>query len=173
MDFFDVLKERVSIRNFKSAKLKKEELSQILIAANSAPSAGNLQSYEIVLVEDKEKKEKLKEACFNQHFISQAPVVLIFCANKERATIRYGERGEKLYSIQDATIACSYAQLSATALGLSSCWVGAFDEYKVRSIIDAPEHIKPVALLPLGYANEKPRRTIRRKLNDLVKKESF
>lgn len=173
MDFFDVLKGRASIRNFKSAELKKEDLNQILMAANSAPSAGNLQSYEIVLVRDKEKREKLREACFEQHFVSQAPVVLVFCANRERASVRYGKRGEKLYSVQDATIACSYAQLATAALGLGSCWVGAFDEDKVREIIDAPDYIKPVAVLPIGYADEEPHQTPRRKLNDLVKEDSF
>ncbi len=173
MDFFDVLKERTSIRNFKSAELKKDDLNKILMAANSAPSAGNLQSYEIVLIKDKEKRDKLKDACFQQHFVSQTPVVLVFCANKEKASVRYGERGEKLYSVQDATIACSYAQLAAAALGLGSCWVGAFDENEVKNIIEAPDYIKPVAILPIGYANEETHQTPRRKLDDRVKEDGF
>ena len=173
MEFFEVLKERRSIRFFKSSELKKDDLNRILLAANSAPSAGNLQSYEIILVRDKERREKLAKACFNQHFVAQAPVVLVFCANRERASVRYGKRGEKLYSVQDATIACSYAQLAATALGLGSCWVGAFDEDEVREIINAPHYIKPIAVLPIGYADEEPRPTPRRSLSDLVKEEAL
>jgi nitroreductase len=73
-----------------------------------------------------------------------------------------------LYCIQDATIACTFAMLAATALGLSTVWVGAFNEDQVREIIHAPAGHRPVAMLPIGYAAEVPRIRPRRKLNDLV-----
>jgi nitroreductase len=173
MELFDVLKERHSIRAFKSTKIGENLLNQILQAANSAPSAGNLQSYEIFLIREATKREKIAKACYNQNFVAQAPIVLVFCANLSRSSIRYGERGEKLYSIQDATIACSYAQLAATALGLASCWIGAFDEEEIRNLVNATNYMKPVAVLPIGYANEEPRPTSRRSLSDLVKEEKL
>ncbi len=69
--------------------------------------------------------------------------------------------------------ACSYAQLAAAALGLGSCWVGAFDENEVKNIIEAPDYIRPVVILPIGYTNEETHQTPRRKLDDLVKEDSF
>ncbi|MFN7181896.1 MAG: nitroreductase family protein, partial [Planctomycetota bacterium] len=80
------------------------------------------------------------------------------------------DRGKKLYAIQDATIACAYAQLAITALGLGSVWVGAFDEKKVKQILNLPKELKPIAILPIGYPNEQPKITSRRKLEDIIKK---
>jgi len=94
-------------------------------------------------------------------------VALVFCTHAARAG-RYGKRGELLYAIQDATIACTFAMLAATALGLATVWVGAFDAGEVRRVIQAPEGIDPVAILPLGYAAEDPASPGRRRLEDLV-----
>jgi len=168
MDFFEVLEKRRSIRKYKDEKVEDEKLLKILNAANSAPSAGNLQAYEIFLVRDKRKKHLLARASFDQHFIEEADVVLIFCANPSRSSKYYGRRGERLYCLQDATIAASYAQLAATALGLGSVWVGAFDDEKVLEIINAPKSLIPIAIIPIGYPDENPRKRERRKLEDLV-----
>ena len=100
--------------------------------------------------------------------MAQAPVVLVFCAHAARSAGKYGQRGADLYCIQDATIACTFAMLSATALELSTVWVGAFDEGKVSRIINAPQAHRPVAMLPIGYAAEEPRIKGRRSLSDLV-----
>lgn len=166
MEFFEVVKKRHSTRAYKDKKVEEEKLQKILEAANSAPSAGNLQAYDVFLVRDKEKKKALARAALNQDFIAEAPVVLVFCANPERSW-RYGERGRTLYSIQDATIAAAYAQLAATALGLSTVWIGAFDENEVLEILGNPK-VKPVAIIPIGYPAEEPEITSRRKLKDLV-----
>jgi nitroreductase len=81
---------------------------------------------------------------------------------------RYGKRAEKLYSVQDATIACTFAMLAATAMGLGSVWVGAFEPDEIRRIIGAPAKVCPVAILPIGYAAERPDPPERRPLEDLV-----
>jgi nitroreductase len=107
-------------------------------------------------------------ASYDQEFLVQAPVVLVFCAVPSRSAVRYTERGETLYCIQDATIACTHVMLAATALGLGTVWVGAFDEDAVHTIIGAePEH-RPVAMLPIGYPNAAPRIRPRRALEDIV-----
>jgi len=168
MEFFDVVKARRSIRAFTDAPLEQEKLQQILEAVNFAPSAGNLQAYEIYLVTRVEQKAALAQAALAQDFVAQAPVVLVFCTHPQRSLGRYGARGVKLYSLQDATIACTFAMLAVTALGLSAVWVGAFDDAEVHRVIGAPENIQPVAILPIGYAAEKPRLGPRRKLKDLV-----
>lgn len=168
MDFFKIVEERHSMRAFASKAVEEEKLHRILEIVNRAPSAGNLQGYEIFVVRQAEQKQALVEAAYDQQFIAEAPVVLIFCANPSRSAVRYRERGESLYSVQDATIACTYAMLAATALGLSSVWVGAFDEQAVRQAVDIPADLVPVAMLPIGYAGKSPRRTSRRPLQDIV-----
>jgi len=168
MDFFDVVKERHSIRTYKDRSIEPEKLQRILEAANRAPSAGNLQAYEIYEVYDAGRKTALVEAAYDQEFLAQAPVVLVFCAHAARSEGRYGERGTDLYCVQDATIACTFAMLAATALGLSTVWVGAFDEGEVRRVINAPQAHRPVAMLPVGCAAEAPRIRSRRSLNELV-----
>jgi nitroreductase len=168
MDFFDVVNRRRSVRQFTSQPLANDALQRTLEAANQAPSAGNLQAYEIYVVREQKMKEKLAQAAYGQEFLFQAPVVLAFCSHAERARGRYGERGATLYCVQDAAIACTFAMLAATALGLATVWVGAFDEQAVHAILGVPDGIVPLALLPVGYAAEEPQERPRRPLDDVV-----
>jgi nitroreductase len=168
MEFFDVLKSRHSIRAFAPAPVEPEKLQAILNAANGAPSAGNLQSYEIYLAQRPSETRAIAAVAFNQGFVAQAPILLIFCSHAARAVEKYRERGAQLYSLQDATIACAFAMLAATALGLATVWIGAFDPDAVRKLIGAPVGITPVAILPIGYPAEQPELTTRRPLEELV-----
>ncbi len=167
MEFFEVIKRRRSIRKFKPNDIPEEKLAIIFEAVNLAPSAGNLQAFEVFVIRDKGKLRQLSKAAFDQDFISEAPIALVFCANPNRSAVKYGLRGSKLYCLQDATIACAYAQLSATALGLGSVWVGAFNEKEVLKIIGASEGLVPIAILPIGFPDEEPEPTPRRKIDDL------
>lgn len=168
MDYFDLVSKRRSIRLFEEREIENQKLQKILECANQAPSAGNLQSYEIFVVTSKNMRHLLVAAAQGQSFLEQVPVVLVFCADPLRSAGRYKERGEFLYSIQDATIACTYAMLAATDLGLSSVWVGAFDEQEVKNIIKIPVRLRPIALLPIGYALYTRKAVSRRYLMDLV-----
>lgn len=163
-----MVERRQSIRAYQAKPIEEEKLTKILYAANRAPSAGNLQAYEIYVARDKARREELARAALGQWFIAEAPIVLVFCANTRRSAMRYGKRGEELYALQDATIACAHAHLAAAALGLGSCWIGAFDEAEVSRILNLPKHLRPIALLPIGYPAEQPLRTPRRRLEDLV-----
>jgi nitroreductase len=173
MDFFDVVEKRRSIRSFKDRPVEDEKLQIILEVANSAPSAGNLQCYDIVAVTDEKKRSRLAAACHGQSFVAQAPLCLVFLADCARCAKQYGKRGSTLYAIQDANIAASYAQLAIAALGLGSVWVGSFDEWEVAGAVDAPEGRMPVVVMPVGYAAKEPEPTPRRDVSDLVKKESY
>ncbi len=168
MEFFDVVKERCSVRAYTSQSIEPGKLQQILEATNRAPSAGNLQAYEVYLVCDAKRRTALARATHGQKFVAQAAVVLVFCAHAALSVGRYGKRGTDLYCVQDATIACTFAMLAATALGLSTVWVGAFDEDKVRRAIEAPDAHRPVAMLPVGYPAESPRIRSRRSLSDIL-----
>ena len=169
MEFFEVVHKRQSIRRFTSQPVGEDELQQILEAANRAPSAGNLQAYRIFVIKDPKLRQILSKATGNQECIVGAPVVLVFCAEPTRSAARYGARGEQLFCIQDATIACNYAQLAATALGLATVWIGAvFEPETLREALGITEDLWPLVLLPIGHPAEIPKRTSRRPLTELV-----
>ncbi len=162
MEFDEVLENRFCCRSFQERKIEPEKIQAVLEAANSAPSAGNLQAYHIFAVSDERKKLELAKAALGQTFISEAPLVLIFCANPQKSAVKYAERGKNLYSIQDATISAVFAWLKAINLGLSACWVGAFDEEEVKEILGAKENLKPVVIMPMGYCGEEKEEKRRR-----------
>lgn len=168
MEFFEVLKKRHSTRDYQDKPVEKEKLTKILEAANSAPSAGDLQAYEIFVIKSLEKKKELAESAHGQDFIAEAPVVLVFCSDSSRSSRRYGKRGEQLYSLQDTTIAATFAMLAATDLSLSTVWVGSFDDEEVLKVLGNPEGLIPIAILPIGYPAGKTYATSRRKLEDLI-----
>lgn len=161
--------KRKSIRRFTGQTVTREQLDEILKTTLIAPSAGNMQAYEIVVVKDGVKKDQLVKAALGQSFIAQAPVVLVFVALPLVSMQRYGNRGANLYCIQDATIACTYAMLTAQELGLSTTWVGAFNEEEVRSVVGADSNETPVAILPIGYKNEEPWKTPRKSMKQMIR----
>ena len=167
MDLFEAIQRRRSVRAFTQKTVEPATLARVLAAANAAPSAGNLQAYEIFQLTRPNHRAALAHAALDQFFIAQAPVALVFCANPERSAVKYHERGAQLYSVQDATIACAFAMLAATALGLGTVWVGAFDDAAVQSVLHRRD-LLPVAILPIGYPAEEPEPTPRRSLDDLV-----
>jgi nitroreductase len=167
-EFEKLCNNRKSIRKFTDKIVEENKIIQILNIINRAPSAGNLQTYEVVVVKSKELRVKLSEAALSQRFISEAPVVLVFIAKPEEASKVYGERGEQLYCIQDATIAGTYGMLACEALGISSTWVGAFNVDKVKEIINCKKEEKPVTIMPIGYTlSNKIIFTKRKQLNEL------
>jgi nitroreductase len=166
LEFFEVLKRRRSVRAYSSKPVEEEKLRRVSEAANLAPSAGNLQAYRVYVFRDRAKREALAEAAFAQNFILEAPVCLVFCADPNRSAARYGNRGRELYSVQDATIAGSFAMLAAVELGLATVWVGDFDETKVRAVIGA-KSLRPVAMFCLGYAAEEPQPSPRRAIEEI------
>jgi len=169
MEFAELCRKRRSVRRFSSTAIDERELSLILETSMTAPSAGNLQAYRIVLVRDPGALRRLADAALGQQFIAQAPLAAVFIALAGVSARRYGERGERLFAIQDATIACAYAMLAAEEAGLSTVWVGSFDDAAVAAIAGAAAGELPVAILPMGYAAEHPRLTSRRPLGEMVK----
>ncbi len=151
--------------------MEDDALNLLMEMTNSAPSAYNLQSYRAFVIKDASQREKLSAACFDQSFMDQnfvanAPVVMVFCADSDRAGTRYGERGAKLYALQDATIAATFAHLASFDLGLSSVWVGAFNEDEVGAILGIAG-LRPVVILPIGYTGTAPKKTRRRPISEV------
>jgi nitroreductase len=168
MEFSKLVHTRHSIRVFADKKIEVSVLRSILDAAMSAPSAGNLQAYTIHVVRTQEAREAIAIAS-DQEFIATAPVVLVFCADIDRSERKYGERGAEIYAVQDATIACSYAQLAAANEGLGSVWVGGFEPLEVARIVNAVAYEIPIAVLPIGHPKEKPNATSRRPIEKIVR----
>jgi len=133
MNFYDVIAQRRSCRTFQAVDVVQESLERILSACTKAPTAGDLHSFQIVVIRDAERRQRLAEACHDQKQVANAPVVLVFCALPERSRGRYHQRAD-MYSLQDASIACTVAMLAATAEGLGSCWVGAFVDDEVARV---------------------------------------
>ncbi len=159
MDVYDVLKLikcRRSVRRFSSLDVEKHQIDLILDAAKWAPSAGNLQARDFILIKDIKQKRKIASAALNQNFIIAAPVVIVACANRMKSSKRYGFRGESLYCIQDTTASIQNMLLTIHSMGLSSCWVGAFDEKQIKDILKMPEDACPIAIIPVGYSDENP-----------------
>ena len=149
MDAMECIKGRTSVRRFKNEEIPDLLLDEILEAAIAAPSAGNCQDWEFIVVKKPENKRKLAEASLGQQMIEQAPVVVVVCSNLKKIS-RYGGRGEVLYTIQDSAAATQNLMLAAWAKGIGSCWVGAFNEGEVKEILVLPEHVRPMAVVPLG-----------------------
>ncbi len=167
MDLKEAIRNRHSVRDFSDKVLPKKIIDEIIEYANLAPSAGNLQARDFVIINDNNIKEKLSNAAFNQKFIVEAPINIVVCANLKRIS-SYGNRGKELYCIQDASAAVEHILLLAVDNGLDACWVGAFDENKVSKILDLPSYVKPIAIVPIGYSNEQRTSTSRIDTNVLT-----
>jgi nitroreductase len=173
VDVFEAIKGRRSIRAFTDEPVSEDEVNQLLDAARRAPSAGNIQPWEFVVVRDAKLKRGLVEAALNQTFIEEAPVVFVVCANQTRSSRRYGSRGASLYCLQDTAAAIQNINLAAYALGLATCWVGAFQEEEARKVLQISDGVRPVAIIPVGHPAEKPAPRSRRPVSEIVHREVF
>jgi len=152
----EAILKRKSVRAFAPKELTDEEISTLIKAATIAPSAGNMQPWGFVAVRDHDVKEALVEASHGQSFIASAPVVMVVCTDAAKTTPRYGERGEKLYCLQDTAAAIENIMITATHNGLATCWIGAFDEGMAAEAVELPNGVRPVALIPVGYPAHDP-----------------
>jgi len=165
-DLFRVITTRRSTRKFdKSRPVEGWKVDKILAAADTAPTAGNFQGFEVYYIKDRIVKEALVEAANNQPFVN-APIVLVFCTNPSRVKIDVSKDILEKFSLQDATLAAAYSQLAASALGLSSIWVGMIDEDKVKKIINTD--LRPSSILCIGYPLTKKLPKSRRHLKELI-----
>jgi len=155
MELEQAIRDRRSVRAFEDRDMPHELIDKALELASWAPSAGNLQSRDFIVVRSAETREALASAAGGQDFVAQAPVVIVAIANLERV-MHYGKRGRDLYAIQDSAAAVQNLLLILHSKGLATTWVGAFNESQVSQILGLPGHARPVAILPIGYPAETP-----------------
>ena len=158
MDVSKAIQSRRSIRAYDSREVEEDKLARVLDSGRLSPSASNRQERRFVVIRDAKTRKLLSEAARNQKFVAEAPVVIAACSVESEYIMACGQFA---YSI-DTAIAVDHMTLAAVEEGLGTCWIGAFDEKKVKEILDIPEDVRVVALLPLGYPSTLPRPTPRK-----------
>jgi nitroreductase len=167
METMECIRGRASVREYKPDPVADSVLKDIMDAAVMAPSSGNVQDWEFVIVKTPEGRSALSAAAFNQGFVAKAPVVVVVCSDLERISKAYGERGKALYSVQNTSAAIQNLMLAAWDRGLGTCWIGAFSEEAVKEAVVLPTNVRPFALVTLGYPAAEPVKS-RRKSSDRV-----
>jgi nitroreductase len=152
MDIFEAISKRRSVRQYLKKQVEEDDLLKILEAAREAPSASNRQEWRFVVVKDPDTRARLALAAKGQKFVEEAPVVIAVCAQTDNHTMTCGQL---CYPI-DCAIAIDHMTLAAAALGLGTCWIGAFYEDQVKKILNIPSEIRIVELLTLGYPKQLP-----------------
>ena len=164
-NIFNVMLNRRSHRRFEDRPIEDSKLEMIFAAADTAPTAGGFQGFEIYHVKSQDVKLRLVEAANNQPYVN-APVVLVFCMNPERVKMNFPQDIIKKFSQQDSTLAAAYSQLAAHALGLSSVWIGMINEAKVMEVLKTD--LVPSSILCIGYPKKMLQPKPKRNLKDLI-----
>lgn len=173
MDFYEVVRTRRSIRSFKPDPIPGDVLTRVLDAARIAPSGSNRQPWRFIVVKNEDLKRRLVPACGNQGFIAEAPMVIVVCG-RDIGWNRGGYMGS-MSMLVDVSIAFTHLILAARAEGLGTCWIGSFDNGKVKEVLGIPQEYNVVAITPLGYpAGEEFREPGARKpLSEIVSFDGF
>jgi nitroreductase len=172
MEVVDAIVKRRSVRSYYSDPIDDKIIKKLILYANLAPSAGNLQARDFVVVKDEKLKRDIAKAAYHQDFIAEAPVVIVVCANINRIK-RYGTRGKNLYIYLDAGAAVENLMLMAVAYGLATCWIGSFDGSKIEKLLNLPSYLVPITVMPIGKAKEHPLPRGRLPLNRIYHENKF
>ncbi len=164
MDVFEAIKARRSIRAYKDEPVPEDKLIKVLEAARLAPSAGNRQPWQFIVVKDGSKRKMLAQVADEQDFIAEAGVVIVALSDPAAS---------KRWYLRDPMIAVEHMALEAVEQGLGTCWIGAFDEAELRRILKVPENLAVVCLLPLGLPDESPAPKTRKPFAQVFHKEEY
>ena len=164
MEFSDLIRQRYSVRAYRSDPIPDDVLRRVLEAAVLAPTAANRQSFCLWVARTAGREEDLKRIYGRDWFV-KAPVVVCGCAIPSGNWVR---RDGKNYSDVDIAIVFDHLILAATNEGLGTCWIGAFDPVAAREVLKLPEGVEPVLFTPLGYPADQPTAKKRRPLSELV-----
>jgi len=170
MEFTEVVKNRSSVRSFRLDPVPGEVLFRVLEAARVAPSANNFQPWKFIVVKDDERKKKIAELCMGQNFIAEAPVVIVACGLPTPSRIG----GYASSMLVDVAIAIEHLVLAAENEGLGTCWIGAFDNQRLKRLLRIPEQVQVVAVIPMGYPlRGRGWRTSRKRMEEIVSFEKY
>jgi nitroreductase len=181
MDLFECMEARRSIRRFTDKPVADEEIRRIINAGISAPSAGNMQAREFVLVRSREGRDKVAGATdaggtsrggiTTQTWVAGAAVIIVICFDEKRMAARYGDKGRFVMTHLDCMAVAQNMMLAATALGLGSTCVIGFDPIALKAAIPIPGELTPFLLLPIGHPAEDPGPVYRLSYEEVVRCE--
>lgn len=166
MEVLEAIRKRRSIRKYKRDPIQEDAFQRILEAGRLAPSGKNFQPWKFIIVRDEGIKRKLAEASARQYFIAEAPIIIVACGFPEQSYARLGRYMSSW--VVDVAIAVEHMMLQATAEGLGTCWIGAFEEKEVKKILQVPEEVRVLGLTPLGYPAENPEARPRKPLEQII-----
>lgn len=170
MDVLKAIQTRRSIRQYEKGKpVEDDKLKKVLEAGRLAPSASNLQDWKFVVVQDPETLEKLVDACNGQAFVAEATAFIAACGTNPESIMSCGQPKHTV----DLSIATAYMILEAAELGLGTCWLGSFNERKVRRLLNIPDDVRVVAVTPLGYPSYQPEAKPRKSFEEVVCYEKY
>jgi nitroreductase len=158
MDFLELAERRVSVRGYRETPVEEEKLAYVLEAARMAPTGGNRQSFQLVVMHTQGRQEEMQRI-YGKEWFAQAPIVICAC-------------GAADYSM-NIGIVIDHLIMAATEQGLGTCWIGAFDRAAVREIVGLPDDVEPLILATLGYADDEGRPKQRKPLEELVRYERW
>jgi len=164
MALVDTVLNRRSIRRYETRQIAKDVLDKILEAGRQAPSAANKQPWHFIVLTDSEIKKELAKGLFNR-FIKDAPVTIVGCAHKDLIAGKW--------SIVSTTIALQNMVIAGWAMGVGSCWIGDFNEEKVKKLLSIPKSWNVIALITFGYPAEKPQPRKKKPIEEIVSFNSF
>lgn len=172
MEVLEAIKKRRSIRKYQTKPVENEKINHVLEAARLAPSAANKQPCHFIVVTKPEARESLRAAYKpERQWLMQAPAIVVACVDPKKSWKR--NDGEEYWKV-DAAIAMQNLVLASTELGLGTCWIATFNEKAAKKALNIPEHIRVVAMTPLGYPDEeKGSVTDRKPLNEIVHYEKW
>ncbi|MFW6026306.1 MAG: nitroreductase family protein [Candidatus Woesearchaeota archaeon] len=162
----NLMEKRRSVRRFLTKSVEWGKIVNLLHAAKTAPSEGNLQAWKFIVTKDSKIIKDLAKASYKQMWINQAPYVIIVVGEVDKSEKNY-EKG-KFYNTLSCGACVQNILLKAKDLDLGACWVSAFDEEEISDILSIGSSKKPMALIPIGYPAEKPVKPRKEKLYDLV-----
>jgi len=165
MDFLELARRRHSVRSYKPDPVEPEKLERILEAARLAPTAVNIQPFQLIVVHTANREDELLRVYHKKWFV-QAPIVICACGLLAKSWAR---KDGKNYNDVDVAIIVDHLILAATAEGLGTCWVAAFDPVAAKEVLRLPKGVEPIAFTPLGYANDQPPTKKRKPLTELVR----
>ena len=171
MDFLKLAEKRYGVRSYKPDPVEEYKLEKVLEAARLAPTACNLQPFQLIVIRTEGREEELRRIYRSSWFV-EAPIIVCACAIPSQS---WSRRDGENYCYVDVAIAMDHLILEAADMGLGTCWIGAFDPMEARSILGLPDGVEPVAFTPLGYPNDQPgsRHRSRKSLDDLVRYEHW
>ena len=169
MDIMETIQNRYSCRSYQNKPIEPEKLETLMEAARLAPSARNIQDWRFVIVTDAQTRRRLQQAAAGQVFVGQAPVVIAACSSTNKRMNLCGQP----YSSINVSIALEHIALTATSLGLATCWIGSFKPQRVRQILNIPTHIEIVELMAIGYPADRPKSPNRLSLDQIACHEKW